>query len=118
MATHKTCDGLKRRDFLRVGAAGAAGLTLSNYLRLAHAGKVNQESGALVGGKITSNLTSFIRTLVLQLILLVCVLPLVLALVVYLALKWWQRRHGLQGFDFDLTETQPKEEALTPNPEV
>jgi uncharacterized protein (DUF1501 family) len=37
MATSRTCDGIKRRDFLKVGALGA-GLSLSGYLRLASAG--------------------------------------------------------------------------------
>lgn len=40
MALHRTCDGSSRRDFLRVGAAGFAGLTLSNYLRAAASGAV------------------------------------------------------------------------------
>lgn len=40
MAIHTTCDGIRRRDFLRVGAAGTCGLTLANYLRLAQAGEV------------------------------------------------------------------------------
>jgi len=39
MAFSLTCDGVKRRDFLKVGALGA-GLSLSNYLRLAAAGEV------------------------------------------------------------------------------
>jgi hypothetical protein len=39
MAFSLTCDGMKRRDFLRVGALGA-GLSLSGYLRLASAGDV------------------------------------------------------------------------------
>src|SRR2546423_3927242 len=39
MATSLTCDGIKRRDFLRVGAIGA-GLSLSGYLRMAAAGEV------------------------------------------------------------------------------
>jgi len=39
MAFSLTCDGVKRRDFLKVGAIGA-GLSLSNYLRLAAAGDV------------------------------------------------------------------------------
>ncbi|MEI7688481.1 MAG: DUF1501 domain-containing protein, partial [Planctomycetota bacterium] len=28
------CDGIRRRDFLRVGALGVAGLTMADYLRL------------------------------------------------------------------------------------
>lgn len=39
MAFALTCDGIKRRDFLKVGAIGA-GLSLSGYLRLAAAGEV------------------------------------------------------------------------------
>jgi hypothetical protein len=44
MSTHRYCDGIKRRDFLKVGALGAAGLTLSNYLQLAYAGKVDPQA--------------------------------------------------------------------------
>lgn len=40
MATNRTCDGIQRRDFLRLGALGASALTLSNYLRMSHAGEV------------------------------------------------------------------------------
>ncbi|MCH8046313.1 MAG: DUF1501 domain-containing protein, partial [Planctomycetes bacterium] len=40
MAIHKTCDGVKRRDFLKAGAIGATGLTLANFLRMAGAGEV------------------------------------------------------------------------------
>lgn len=40
MAKSMTCDGRTRRDFLRVGAAGATGLTLANYLRWSEAGEV------------------------------------------------------------------------------
>ncbi|MFV0443737.1 MAG: DUF1501 domain-containing protein [Planctomycetaceae bacterium] len=43
MALHRNCDGSTRRDFLRVGAAGFAGLTLGSYLRAV-------ESGALTNG--------------------------------------------------------------------
>ena len=42
MATFKTCDGMKRRDFIRVGALGVGGLSLANYLRMTEAGEVNQ----------------------------------------------------------------------------
>jgi len=37
MAFHRTCDGVVRRDFLKLGALGAGGLSLSNYLRWTHA---------------------------------------------------------------------------------
>ena len=39
MAIYKTCDGVKRRDFLKVGLLGGSGLTLANYLQLAEAGE-------------------------------------------------------------------------------
>jgi hypothetical protein len=47
MATNWYCDGIRRRDFLRIGALGTAGLSLSGYLRLAEAGEV-------ANGKATS----------------------------------------------------------------
>ena len=37
MTFHRTCDGVVRRDFLKLGALGAGGLSLSNYLRWTHA---------------------------------------------------------------------------------
>jgi Protein of unknown function (DUF1501) len=40
MAYNRTCDGIGRRDILKIGAIGATGLTLSNYLRLAAAQEV------------------------------------------------------------------------------
>ena len=46
MVMSLTCDGMKRRDFLRVGAIGA-GLSLSGYLRMAAAGEIQ-------GAKATS----------------------------------------------------------------
>src|SRR5687767_9054087 len=42
MATHRYCDKISRRDFVKVGAIGATGLTLSNYLRMAHADQVRE----------------------------------------------------------------------------
>src|SRR5919109_1264598 len=33
MSTHRFCDGLRRRDFIKVGALGAS-LSLADYLRL------------------------------------------------------------------------------------
>jgi hypothetical protein len=38
--THRYRDGIRRREFLRAGALGAAGLCLADYLRLAEAGEV------------------------------------------------------------------------------
>ncbi|RMF43636.1 MAG: DUF1501 domain-containing protein, partial [Planctomycetota bacterium] len=46
MAAFKTCDGQTRRDFLRVGSLTAAGFTLANYLELAEAGHVRDDSRA------------------------------------------------------------------------
>ncbi|HCS54444.1 DUF1501 domain-containing protein [Rubinisphaera sp.] len=46
MAMHKTCDGAKRRDFLKVGALGFAGLSLSQYLNIAQAGGVKSTAKA------------------------------------------------------------------------
>ncbi|MCA9144431.1 MAG: DUF1501 domain-containing protein [Planctomycetaceae bacterium] len=44
MRIHQTCDGVKRRDFLKVGVLGSAGLTLANYLRLAEAGEIAESA--------------------------------------------------------------------------
>jgi hypothetical protein len=40
MATNWTCDGVRRRDFLRIGVLGGTGLSLASYLRMAEAGQV------------------------------------------------------------------------------
>jgi hypothetical protein len=45
MAIHKTCDGVQRRDFLRVGVAGMAGMDLASYLSMAEAGELAQSQG-------------------------------------------------------------------------
>ena len=42
MSSHKTCDGVRRRDFLKAGALGGTGLSLANYLQLTQAGEVKQ----------------------------------------------------------------------------
>lgn len=47
MATNAFCDGIRRRDFLRLGMLAGAGLSLADYLRLA-------EAGELRSGKATS----------------------------------------------------------------
>jgi hypothetical protein len=39
------CDGISRRDFLKVGALGVGGLTLADLLRFKAAGAVNPKSG-------------------------------------------------------------------------
>jgi uncharacterized protein (DUF1501 family) len=46
MAMHRTCDGVGRREFLRLGAFGTAGLGLAQYLRLAEAGEVRETAKA------------------------------------------------------------------------
>ena len=48
MTTHRYCDGLRRRDFLKVGALGLAGLGLADYLRLAHAGEANGKAKSAI----------------------------------------------------------------------
>jgi uncharacterized protein (DUF1501 family) len=40
MASYRTCDGVSRRDFLKVGVVGGLGFSLASYLRLAAAGVV------------------------------------------------------------------------------
>jgi hypothetical protein len=42
MATNRYCDGVRRRDFLKVGVLGTTGLSLAHYLRLAEAGEVRR----------------------------------------------------------------------------
>lgn len=54
MAFSRTCDGVGRRDFLRAGVAGGAGLTLASYLQLAQAGALR--SGAKAQAAIFVNL--------------------------------------------------------------
>ncbi len=41
MSIHTNCEGVSRRDFLRVGALAGVGLSLSEYLALANAGGVS-----------------------------------------------------------------------------
>ena len=45
MASSIFCDGIRRRDFLKVGALGGLGLNLAGYLRLAEAGQVAPAKG-------------------------------------------------------------------------
>jgi hypothetical protein len=47
MAISDYCDGVRRRDFLRVGVLGATGLSLPGFFRLAEAGQIQ-------GGQATS----------------------------------------------------------------
>ena len=44
MANHIFCDGIARRDFLKVGALAGAGFSLADYMAMAHAGQVSQSS--------------------------------------------------------------------------
>lgn len=46
MAYFRTCDGIGRRDFVRAGVAGGAGLTLANYMKMAHADQLNHDAKA------------------------------------------------------------------------
>ncbi len=55
MTIHKTCDGVRRRDVLKMGVIGGTGLTLANYLRWAEAGDVATAAPAKAG--IFINLT-------------------------------------------------------------
>jgi hypothetical protein len=63
MAQDWYCDGVHRRDFLRVGILGGTGLSLAGFLRLAEAGEVRQGKATaaihihLVGG--ASHMDSF-----------------------------------------------------------
>jgi len=44
MATYRTCDGMVRRDFVKIGALAGLGLSLPEYLRRAAAGEVKPEA--------------------------------------------------------------------------
>ncbi len=47
MSLNRQCDGITRRDAIKLGVIGsAAGLTMSNYLRLADAGQVNPKASS------------------------------------------------------------------------
>lgn len=46
MAWNNFCDGVRRRDFLKVGALGGLGLSLADYLQLARAGAVSPKARA------------------------------------------------------------------------
>ena len=47
MARHRQCDGISRRDAIKVGVLGsAAGLTMSNYLRMAEAGELSPKASS------------------------------------------------------------------------
>ena len=54
MAFFRPCDGVGRRDFLRAGVAGGAGLSLASYMQMAHADQLN--SGAKAKSAIFINL--------------------------------------------------------------
>lgn len=44
MTSHTTCDGITRRDALKVGILGGTGLTLSRYLRLVAADEIRPDA--------------------------------------------------------------------------
>lgn len=46
MAFSRTCDGVGRRDFIRAGVAGGAGLSLANYMQMAHADQIDKTAKA------------------------------------------------------------------------
>ncbi len=54
MSLHRTCDGLRRRDFLKIGAVGATGLSLGTYLQAKESGGVR--AGARATSAIFINL--------------------------------------------------------------
>lgn len=54
MSNSRTCDGVMRRDFLKFGGLGVAGLTLGSYLRASAAGHVS--AGAPAKAAIFINL--------------------------------------------------------------
>jgi hypothetical protein len=53
MSVHRQCNGVHRRDALKIGVLGTSGLTISSFLNLAHAGHVDQRA--------TSNAAIFIE---------------------------------------------------------
>ncbi len=55
MPTTTTCNGVRRRDFLKAGVIGGTGLTLANYLKFASASEV--ASKATANAAIFINLT-------------------------------------------------------------
>ncbi len=55
MPTTMTCNGVRRRDFLKAGVIGGTGLTLANYMKFASAGEV--ASKATANAAIFINLT-------------------------------------------------------------
>lgn len=44
MTSHRTCDGVRRRDFMKVGVVGSLGLTLPDFLRLSEAGETKRSN--------------------------------------------------------------------------
>lgn len=60
MAINLTCDGIRRRDFLTVGALGT-GLTLAGYLRLSAAAEVSPPRGGKLAAKGKAKSAIFIN---------------------------------------------------------
>lgn len=44
MGRHRQCDGVTRRDAIRIGVIGSAGLSMGSYLKMAHAGQINPQA--------------------------------------------------------------------------
>jgi hypothetical protein len=48
MSQYRCCDGVKRRDFLKVGALGGLGLSLADYLQVARANQTSAKAKAAI----------------------------------------------------------------------
>lgn len=44
MGRHRQCDGLTRRDAIRIGVIGSTGLTIGGFARMAEAGQINSRA--------------------------------------------------------------------------
>ena len=46
MGRHQQCDGMARRDAIKIGMLGSAGITMSGFMRMAAAGEIRQDAKA------------------------------------------------------------------------
>ena len=46
MGRHQQCDGMARRDAIKIGMLGSAGITMSGFMRMADAGEIRQDAKA------------------------------------------------------------------------
>ena len=46
MGKHQQCDGVSRRDAIKIGMLGSAGLTMGGFMRLSDAGEIRQDAKA------------------------------------------------------------------------